>query len=86
MCQTNNGQTYLNMNTQSIAPILNETALQYVRTSLPVKSKLQLVLNKSARTLVRYIKANDPKLADSRALKIISEETGVPQEKLIQVA
>ena len=65
---------------------LNPSALEAIRGSLSTRNKLQYELNKSAYTLTRWINKNNPKLAEPRSLKIISEETGIPEEKLIQVA
>lgn len=69
--------------TEAIDTRLNETAIEAVKKSLAAKNRLQFELNKSYLTIQRWLKDNSPNLAKGRALKIISEETGIDQNDLL---
>ena len=68
-----------------IKPItLKSSVIELIRTNQRVRNRLQLSLNKSYPTIQRYFDNNSTRLTDATALRIISEETGIPQQELLE--
>lgn len=67
----------------AIVPVLSAEAIEAVKKSLPAKNRLQSELEKSYLTVQRWLKENNTKLTTAHAMKIISEETGIPYENLL---
>lgn len=63
---------------------LKNQTLDAIKGSVRLQNKLQLALGKSWFTIQRYVKTNDAKLTTVTALSIISEETGIPQQELLE--
>lgn len=62
---------------------LTDTAIEAVKKNLSAKNRLQFELEISFMTIQRWLKENNTKLTTAHALKIISEETGIPQSDLL---
>lgn len=63
---------------------LKSSVIELIRTNQRIRNRLQLCLNKSYPTIQRYFDNNSTKLTDATALAIISEETGIPQQELLE--
>ena len=67
------------------APIaLKNEVLKTIRKNKRVRDRLQISLDKSYFAILRYIDGNNIILTSATALKIISEETGIPQQELLE--
>lgn len=68
-----------------LTPItLKSSVLDNIRLNKRIRNRLQLELNKSYPTVQRYFDDNNPMLTTATALRIISEETGIPQSELLE--
>lgn len=63
---------------------LTAETIQKLRESLRMKNRLAYEMGKSAQTIQKYIQYNHPNLTRFEALKIISEETGIKVENLVE--
>lgn len=63
---------------------LSEKAISAVKKSLSAKNRLQYELNCSFLTIMRWLKKNDSKLTTAQSLRIISEETGLTIDDLLE--
>lgn len=63
---------------------LKNQTLDAIKGSVRLQNRLQLALGKSWFTIQRYVKSNDAKLTTITALNVISEETGIPTNELIE--
>ncbi len=62
---------------------LTQAALQRITDSRTIPAKLKEVLGISRITLWRYLKENDDALTKAAALKVIREETGLPESEIL---
>lgn len=69
--------------TSSPIQLKNEILLK-IRKNKRVRDRLQLSLDRSYFSILRYIDSNDIILTSATALQIISEETGIPQDQLLK--
>lgn len=63
---------------------LTPQALNELRMSKNARYRLSHELGISFMTIYRWIGANSPKLTQNKAIQIISEETGIPANELLQ--
>lgn len=72
------------MNTEVQIAKLSNKGIEAVKKSLPAKNRLQYELGKSYLTIQRWLKSNSANLTTAHSLQIISEETGIPQQELLE--
>jgi hypothetical protein len=72
------------MGVTTIIPRLRSDVVEAVKKSLSAKNRLQFELKKSYVTIQRWLETNDSKLTMAHALNIISEETGIALEDLLE--
>lgn len=49
-----------------------------------IRNRLAMALDKTDFTIIRYIKDNDDALTKAAALQVIREETGLPDEEILE--
>lgn len=64
---------------------LKDDVVSALRRNQVAKNRLALDLNKSASTIQRHLKENSEMLTTAKALIIISEELGIPQNELLDL-
>ena len=63
---------------------LTKVAIEAVKKSLKAKNRLQFELKKSYPTIQKWLAENNIHLTTAQALTIISEETGISKEALLE--
>lgn len=63
---------------------LKPSVVEVVKKSLRIKNRLMFELHISYDTMMRWLRANSDNLTKAHALRIISEETGIPQQELLE--
>lgn len=63
---------------------LTKTALQLINTPAIRRRLMEVLGNKSESTIYRYIANNDDILTKAASLKVIREETGLTDEKILE--
>ena len=62
---------------------LSPAALEAIRQTPGIKSKLALALGVSEGTINRYIRENDDCLTKAAAFEVLRKETGLPDKELL---
>lgn len=63
---------------------LTEKAVTSIRKNNTVIGKLIIAFNRGQNTIENWLKANDSPLTTPKALSIISEETGLTSEQILE--
>lgn len=50
-----------------------------------IRVLLQLALDVTEQTIIRYIKVNSDDLTKAAALRVIKEETGLPEDEILEM-
>lgn len=66
--------------------LLTDKAIEAVKGSQSAKNRLQYEMHVSPSTVSRWLKSKDIILTTAQALNIISLETGIPRNELLQSA
>jgi len=64
--------------------MIKQSVISKIRQSKTCKARLQLVLDKSAPTIQRYLDDNDIMLTTSAALEVIKNETGLTESEILE--
>lgn len=64
--------------------MISQSMLQKIRHSRVCKARLQIVLDKAAPTIQRYLDDNDIMLTTKPAVDVIKEEFGVTEEEIFE--
>ena len=64
--------------------MITKKIISKIRKSKTCKAALQLVLNKQAPTIQRYLDTNDIMLTTHAALRVISMQLKVPQSEILE--
>ncbi len=63
--------------------VLKKSVIEQIRANQRLRNRLQFELDKSSKTIYRWLSDNCESLTTAKALRIISEELGVDQSKLL---
>jgi len=64
--------------------MIKQSVISKIRQSKTCKARLQLVLDKSAPTIQRYLDDNDIMLTTSNALNVIKAELGLKESQILE--
>ena len=64
--------------------MIKQTVISRIRKSKSCKARLQLVLDKSAPTIQRYLDDRDIMLTTSKALEVIKSELGLTESQILE--
>jgi hypothetical protein len=65
---------------------LTKVALSHVKRNKRIRSLLALACNRTEYTILRWAEANNDNLTKAAAIKIIREETGLPDSQILEVS
>jgi hypothetical protein len=63
---------------------ISNKALETIRDNNVAKGRLMAAFNRCEATINRWISVNDVRLTTSKALQIISEETGLTESDILE--